>query len=335
MHYDRPIAKSTSLSSVAMKISAVIPAYNSAKFIEDAVRSVQAQTVPVDEIIIIDDGSTDNTAEIVAGLPGNIIFHKQTNQGPSAARNKGIELASGDWIALIDADDQWTPNKTSSQLRALKENPSLHFIFGDESEVDPDGNVLTQSSLGKHNLLDSLKNISGHPIPNALAALVNKNFVPTSSAFFRRDTAMKAGLFNTEIRFGEDLELWAKFAANYPIACVTDALILRRKHSESATTATERMLSELPKVMKSIRLNTMQKLLTQKVDPDKMVSDSYWTLGYWYFSNNEYDKASTAFRQAINEKFSIRSLLYMIACFLPLPIIKLIRKLKQAFKKED
>jgi len=314
-----------------MKISAVIPAYNSAKFIAAAVNSIHAQTRPIDEIIIVDDGSTDNTEQVVSTLSGNIIYHKQANQGPSAARNKGIELATGDWIALLDADDQWTPEKTSRQLKALKTTTTLHFIFGDEAEIDTNGSILTPSSLAKHNLLKDLQKISGQPLPNALAALVQKNFVPTSSAFFKRSTALEAGLFNSAIRFGEDLELWAKFAANHPTACVTDAVILRRKHSESATTATERMLAELPKVMASIRKHTKTQLLEQNVDPDKIVADSYWTLGYWYFANGDQNKARHAFWLSLKEQLNSKSLAYLVACFLPRQLVNVIRKVKQKF----
>lgn len=314
-----------------MKISAVIPAYNSAKFIAAAVNSINAQSTPIYEIIIIDDGSTDNTEQIVAKLPGNISYYKQPNQGPSAARNKGIEIATGDWIALLDADDQWTANKTRLQLEALKANPTLHFIFGDEAEIDTEENVITPSSLDKHHLLTELKKNSGEPILNALAALVKKNFVPTSSALFKRSTALEAGSFNSAIRFGEDLELWAKIVAHYPATCVPDALILRRKHNDSATTATERMLSQLPMVMSSIRQHTKSQLISQNIDPNKMVADAYWTLGYWYFVAGDKLNARQAFLQSLKEKLDTRSLLYYLTCLLPQAWIALIRQIRQKF----
>jgi len=316
-----------------MKISAVIPTYNNARFIAAAVASIRAQTVPIAEIIVIDDGSTDDTEQVVAGLSGDIIYHKQVNQGPSAARNKGIELANGEWIALLDADDQWTNDKTKIQLDVARQTPSLHFIFGDEAEIDVDGTIITPSSLDKHNLLVHLKKISGQPLPNALAALVRKNFVPTSSVLFRRDTAIKLGLFNSAIRFGEDLELWAKIAASYPIACAPEALILRRKHSESATSATERMLTQLPIVMASIREHTRNQLIAQNIDPNAIVADAYWTLGYWQFANENILKARKAFLQSLKEKISFRSLLYFVSCSLPLGVIKRIKWLKQKISK--
>jgi len=329
MHYDRPIAKSTSLSSVAMKISAVIPAYNSAKFIEAAVRSVQAQTVPVDEIIIIDDGSTDNTAEIVAGLPGNIIFHKQTNQGPSAARNKGIELASGDWIAFLDADDQWMPEKTSQQLETLAAHPLLHLIAGDMAEIDAQNHVIVPSVLDKHSLLTEFEQLDGQPIPNALSRLVKKNFIPTGTVLAKRQSLIEAGSFNSEIRFGEDLELWARIAAHHPISCLSVVLMLRRQHGNNATQASGAMLIDLTKVMESLRRQTPVQLLQQGINPDIMAADSYWTLGYWYFASGDLKNAQNSFHESLRLHWSLRSALYFAASFLPHPLIETIRTVKQ------
>ena len=314
-----------------MKISAVIPAYNSARFIADAVHSILAQTVAVDEIIIIDDGSTDDTEDVVKQLPGNISYHRQANSGPSAARNLGIKMARGDWIALLDADDQWTPNKTALQLEALKKHSDLHFIFGDEAEVDINGSIITASNLDKHHLLERLKKISGQPLPNALSELVNKNFVPTSSVLMKRSTVLEAGLFNTAIRFGEDLELWAKIAANYSISCVTEALILRRKHLECATRDTERMLLSLPIVMSSIREHATEQLIGQHVNPNKMVSDAYWMLGYWYFVNGNRMQGLSAFKQSLQQQWNLKSFIYWATCLLPQQTIDTVRQIKQKF----
>lgn len=96
-----------------MRISAVIPAYNSAAFILGALDNIANQSVPVDEIIVVDDGSNDDTAEKVQQWSDTapVTLVRQKNSGPSAARNRGIDQATGDWIAFLDADDRWTPRK--------------------------------------------------------------------------------------------------------------------------------------------------------------------------------------------------------------------------------
>jgi Glycosyltransferases involved in cell wall biogenesis len=314
-----------------MKISAVIPAYNSAKFISAAVDSIHAQTTPIDEIIIIDDGSTDNTEQIVATLPGNIIYHKQVNQGPSAARNKGIEIASGDWIAFLDADDQWTAEKISRQLQTLATNPSLHLIAGDMAEIDNQDQTIVPSVLAKHDLLDSFMALNGQPIPNALSNLIKKNFIPTGTVLVKRTTLIEAGLFNVGIRFGEDLELWAKIAAFHPITCLPEVLMLRRQHGANATQASEAMLIDLPRVMESLRKQTSAQLQQQGINPNAMVAGSYWNLGYWYFAAGDLPNAQKAFHQSLRQHWSLRSALYFAASLLPNSIIETIRTTKQKF----
>ncbi|CAD6878792.1 Glycosyl transferase [Methylomonas albis] len=316
-----------------MKISAVIPAYNSAKFIRAAISSIQAQTSKVDEIIVVDDGSMDDTEQIVKDISHAIIYHKQLNQGPSAARNKGIELASGDWIAFLDADDQWTPDKIAKQIQTLQAHPELHLIAGDMTEIDNDDLLITNSVLAKHQMLASFQHLAGKPVPNALAALVMKNFIPTGTVLVKRHTLIETGMFNAEIRFGEDLELWAKIAACHPITCLPDILMLRRQHGNNATQASEAMLINLTKVMDSICDFAAPQLINQGVSPDNLVAEAQWTLGYWYFNGGDNAKARQAFSKSLSQKFKLGTLLYFISSSLPAPLIDTLRVIKQKFAK--
>jgi glycosyltransferase involved in cell wall biosynthesis len=316
-----------------MKISAVIPAYNSAKFIRAAISSIQAQTSKVDQIIVVDDGSTDNTEQVVKEFSKAVIYHKQVNQGPSAARNKGIELASGDWIAFLDADDQWTTDKTAKQIQTLQAYPELHLLAGDMTEIDNDDQLVTKSVLAKHHLLENFQHLAGKPIPNALAALVKKNFIPTGTVLVKRQTLLEAGMFNAEIRFGEDLELWAKIATHHPITCLPDILMLRRQHGNNATQANERILIDLAKVMDSIRSYAKQQLIEQSVNPDHLVAEAYWTLGYWHFNFGKRREAARAFAASLKQQFKLNSLVFFLSSFLPNPLISAIRVIKQQFAK--
>ena len=106
-------------------ISAVIPAYNAEKYITRAIDSVLGQTRPVDEIIIVDDGSTDNTAEAIKRYGDKIQYIYQENAGVSAARNTGIKAAATDWIAFLDADDEWLPERIQLQVELLKRIESI------------------------------------------------------------------------------------------------------------------------------------------------------------------------------------------------------------------
>jgi len=318
-----------------MKISAIIPAYNSQDYILDAIHSIQNQSHPIDEIIIVDDGSTDNTQHLIEGLPHPIVYIKQQNQGPSAARNKGIELAKGDWVAFLDADDQWTNDKIKKQLAVLKQNPELHLIAGDMQEIGINNEMITKSVLAKHNLLAKFQTQPGAPIKNALAELVRKNFIPTGTVLAKRATLLEVGKFNTQIRFGEDLELWAKVAAHYPITCLPEILMLRRLHGLNATQSTALMLADLVAVMQSIRTHTETILKQQNVDTAELVSNAWSDLGYWHFVNENYTQAKNAFYNAIKEKPNKRSLTYLTACLLPQKLTKALRKAKQNLSSQS
>ncbi|WP_431065171.1 glycosyltransferase family 2 protein [Methylotuvimicrobium sp.] len=311
-----------------MNISVVIPAYNSAEFIADAVHSILKQTRPITEIIIVDDGSTDNTQQIVEALPGPITYVKQPNQGPSAARNTGIKAANSEWIAFLDADDQWTSDKIDKQLKLLRKIPELVLIAGDMAEIDKSGQLITESVLDKHHLLNKFQAIQDRAIPNALAELVTKNFIPTGTVLVNKSALLEAGLFNQTIRFGEDLELWAKIAAKHPITCIPEVLMLRRQHGNNATQLTAALLSDLVKVMTSIRNYAAKELSLQNIDPNRLVANAYADLGYWHFSEYDLITARQAFSASLKEKPNKRALLYWLACLMPAGIVKMLRKIK-------
>ena len=110
-----------------MTITVVIPAYNSEKYIARAIDSVLTQTHKPDEIIVVDDGSTDNTSEIARKYEPSVKLIQQQNAGASVARNTGIEAATSEWIAFLDADDEWLPEKLKLQTEHLKRNPHLQW----------------------------------------------------------------------------------------------------------------------------------------------------------------------------------------------------------------
>jgi len=111
-------------------ISVIIPVFNGELFIADAIHSVFAQKYEPLEIIVVDDGSTDGTAELVKSIPGNLRYFYQENAGVAKARNKGLEMAKGDLIAFIDADDVWVKNKLEIQRNLIKSNPAAEIVLG-------------------------------------------------------------------------------------------------------------------------------------------------------------------------------------------------------------
>jgi len=117
-------------------LSAIVPTYNAAGFLAEAIESIRWQTYQPVEIIVVDDGSTDDTAEVVRGLGGEIRYVEQANAGPAAARNRGLELAQGELIAFLDADDRWPRDKLEIQVPRLLGNPELDLVLGRIQYVD-------------------------------------------------------------------------------------------------------------------------------------------------------------------------------------------------------
>jgi len=187
-------------------LSVVIPTFNSGHLVTSAVESALAQTVIPEEIIVVDDGSTDDTLERLAPVVGRIRYIRQENQGVSAARNRGVEAADGEFVAFLDADDVWHPRKWELQVQAFEQNPELALIgtqafdwpTPDYPELDgADDAPLTQLSWED---------------------LVVRNYLFTSSIVVRRSALTRAGRFDPTIQGPEDRDLWLRVAEGGPIA---------------------------------------------------------------------------------------------------------------------
>lgn len=206
-------------------VSVVIPAYNAEWCVERAVDSVLAQTRQPLEILIVNDGSTDDTAAKAQGFRDRIRLIDQPNGGLSSARNTGIRLAKGEWIAFLDADDYWLPRKLEQQLQLLEMNPALGFCSTGARVETPSGAELnlwhcpikTDSTL--------------HTIFNQNAAIAGSG----SAVLARRDLLLETGLFDESLQSLEDIDMWLRLAAITHYGCVEEPLtvILKRPDSMS------------------------------------------------------------------------------------------------------
>lgn len=231
-----------------MSVSVVIPSYNRADLIEPTVRSILAQTHPATEILIIDDGSTDNTAEVCARFPTPVRYIRQENRGLPGARNRGIEEATGEWIALCDSDDLWHPRKLEVQMAALGANPEARWSITECSIIDPDGRRVESSLSGFERVFPVFREqgvtperhfaraLEGRPLPQAgpesvvyvgdpYGLLFEGNFGLPSSAVVSAALMRAAGAFDEEFRYGEETEFFHRMAAASPAVIVMDALV--------------------------------------------------------------------------------------------------------------
>jgi glycosyltransferase involved in cell wall biosynthesis len=197
-------------------VSAVIPSYNYGHFLVEAVRSALAQTYPRMEVIVVDDGSTDDTRRRLGPYMGRIRYVYQENQGLAAARNTGIRLARGEWIALLDSDDVWHPQKTELQLRAAAGVNGVGLIGTRETcdlpvpqRLEPNPPV-THLSVRDFLLLTP---------------------VAPSSVLIRRDCLDAVGMFDTSLGPAADRDLWLRLAARFPCVQVHSACYHYRRHT--------------------------------------------------------------------------------------------------------
>ena len=206
-------------------ISVVIPAHNAAKYLCETLESVRAQTFRDYETIVVDDGSSDNTAELAERFSG-VRCLRQKNRGASAARNAGIGAARGTYIAFLDADDLWLPEKLEKQAKGLEANRAA-WIYCDALVFDS-ATRRTVCRIGERIRLQE---------GEVLWPLLLRSFIPSATPVIKRNALIEAGLFDEapERRIGEDWSLWLRIAERYPIALIDEPLALIRRHGESTS----------------------------------------------------------------------------------------------------
>lgn len=217
------------------KVSVVIPCYNAERYIGATLRSVLAQGLPDMEVIVVDDGSSDGSADLVRrGFPG-VTLLRQANQGVAAARNHGIEHATGDWIAFVDADDIWLPDKLTAQLALLQANPDARIAYTawqvwHSTDPEPTPELLAQLAARAGDQA-RWAGASGWIYPELLLDCV----VWTSTVLAQRTLLRELGGFDAGLRIGEDYDLWLRASRVTPILRVPRPGALYRLHPASIT----------------------------------------------------------------------------------------------------
>ncbi|MBZ8138292.1 hypothetical protein CLD22_00055 [Rubrivivax gelatinosus] len=312
----------------APRVSVVIPTYNRARFLPAAIASVRAQTRPCAEIVVVDDGSTDGTAELVSTLGAGIVYVLQDNQGPSAARNRGIREACGELIAFLDTDDRWLPDKLARQVDLIAARPSIALVATDEAMEDGDGKTLVASNFARRRLVEQLR-LDGHGrVTNAPGVLLRVNFISTSTVLARRDVLLELDGFDRRLRYGEDLELWLRIAARHDVGCLTSVEAIRVTHDANTTKSIEPMLRGYVELAEVIRAWAGPAMAGWGVDGDAYVARALADLGYWHFSCDQPRPARQAFARSLREAFTLRAAVYGMASWLPPAVVRMLRRAK-------
>ncbi len=284
-------------------ISAVIPAFNAAAVVGRAIESALKQSIPPTEVLVIDDGSTDQTAEVVASYATSVkLLRRPQNGGPGAARNTGIRAASGDWIALLDADDAWLPHKLERQLPWLN-NPTVGLVHALSTAYD------------------------GRALPVlTFSELWEQNRIIASSAVIRRSALAAVGGFDESpsLIAVEDYNLWLRLAlAGWPIATCPDRLVLytpapghlsgRRSEVLAAQLANAALIGEEAS-LDLAAIGAMRRRILESA-------------ARTFLWNRDRPAARQCYRVLLHEQASLAALKGWLATFVPRPILDIRRGL--------
>lgn len=200
-------------------VSVVIATYNMGQYLADAIRSVLEQSRPNLELLVIDDGSTDNTREVVDSFEGDtrLRYHWQPNLGQARAKNVGIGLACGRFIAFCDADDLWTTDKLERQLPAFDDCGRVAVVYSRNRKVDADGLPLASPYNSTH-----------LPSGQVTQQLFIENFISFGTAVIRRSCLEDVGVFDEAQRMGIDWDLWLRLSTKYEFRYVDAVTYLYR-----------------------------------------------------------------------------------------------------------
>jgi glycosyltransferase involved in cell wall biosynthesis len=277
-----------------MSIAVVIPAYNAAEFISDMLESVLRQTLPADEVLVIDDGSTDDTAEIAESFGPPVRVFRRPNSRQGASRNFGVQQSECEWIAFMDADDLWKENKLERQMQELSSHPDADICYTGRVNFTQEGETIRFGQV-----------VPAPPIEKFREELFRGVVFLPSSAVVRRSTFLALGGFALHFTITEDWDMWLRlYHAGKKFASCQEPLLLHREHQENVSSNIPVLLREntdvyrrlvLPHISRSARSMSLARFfsvnkagaayeLRKKGDP-RYLSMMFMSVVHWPFND--------------------------------------------------
>ncbi len=224
-------------------VSIIIPTFNRSLLLKRALDSVYKQTASEYEVIVLDDGSTDDTAKMIERLYPNVRYYYQSNKGVSSARNKGIKQAKGEWLAFLDSDDEWMPKKLENQLKLMDKNPEYKVCHTEEIWIRQGVRV---NQMNKH------RKTGGWIFPQCLPLCA----MSPSSIIIHHSVFEDVGDFDTQLPACEDYDLWLRITAKYPVLYIEEPQIKKYGGHED-------QLSQKYWGMDQYRIQALQKIISE------------------------------------------------------------------------
>lgn len=306
------------------KVSIIIPAYNAEPYIQEAIESALSQTYKDIELIVVDDGSTDRTFEIVKKFGSKVKYARHNEiKGPSAARNTGIIETKGEYIAFLDADDVWMPAKIEDQIRLFETSEDLALVYsncykinrlGEQIGIFPDPVELHRGSVFEKLLLD--------------------NFITTSSVIVKREVLNEIGLFDENFLASQDYDLYIKIAERHKIDFIDSPLVKYRVHPDGISSRKRRlMLEEAIKITRFYRdkISSKNPGLARKLD--KRAAKYMFYIAIWLLEHAKRREAVKAYldcmkTKAFDWKIILGSVFFIMPKFISTPLMKSFIKIR-------
>jgi glycosyltransferase involved in cell wall biosynthesis len=301
-------------------VSVVIPTYNSGTFLGGAIQSVLAQTYSDFEVIVVDDGSTDNTESVVHSFGDRVCYVRQENKGAGAARNHGIKRSRGKYVAFLDADDLWLPGKLAAQIPLLDRDHEIGLIYSDWTVVPEQGEV-------EPSYLRNRPSASGYVFDD----LVQCGFILTSGTVVRRSCLDDVGYFDETLSIAQDYDLWLRICYRSKVGLVNTPLVIKRNQdgnlsSNLTKTGAERILLFEKALKEFSDMTPRSRRLVRR-----QLALNYWDMGYHYFERMSLKEARKNFMSSLSHGWTNgRALGYLAASYLPPPLVRVARVVKRA-----
>ncbi len=303
----------------APRVSVVIPAYNAESTLAGTLTSVFEQTYTDYEVIVVDDGSTDATPQLLAGYGDRLrVVHKENEGKPAAARNRGLEAARGTYVAFLDADDLWCPAKLAKQVALMDANPRIGLSFTAARIINGKGQV-----------------VQVNPCPpdgrGAIYGLLSiRNIMVGSSVMVRRQAVEAVGGYDESLTSIENWDLWIRIAREWLVDYVDEPLTEYRKHDGNRSVNVELRRRNIFRILERHHDASDPAPAARQRRRDAYFNAYFLVLGIGYFGREEMDKARAAFWQAFKLKPSLEVARHLLLTAGGQRGFRLLRALKRA-----
>jgi glycosyltransferase involved in cell wall biosynthesis len=302
-------------------VSVIIPAFNVAEWLAETIHSVLAQTHRPVEVIVVDDGSTDGTPLVAQGFGNAVKYIRRLNGGVGAARNAGFRASTGEYVAFVDADDLWFPDKLARQVALLESKPDVGWVYSDALVVD---------HSARH-VLDRVGRTWDLPEGDIVGSLLLNNFVACPTPLIRRALMEALGGFEElrSLTVAADWHMWLRLAAAAPAGCVRSPLARVRSHPGSMTGTMDLDSTYNGKVTVIEQVIALRPLQLEPLR-SRAISNVQLGMGQWMIRRGDMRRARRMFVASIrSHPTNVRAAAHLVGSLFPAHPLKLALALRR------